>query len=100
MDENELENDANGETYKNMIERDQRRWKASDQNKDGNLSKEEFVDFLHPEETDRMHHIVVAETLDDIDKDKDGKISLDEYIGKNELVRLRVNKPRTLGKHP
>lgn len=81
MDEKDLENDANGETYKSMIERDQRRWKAADQDNDASLSKEEFVDFLHPEETARMHHIVVEETLDDIDKDKDGKISLEEYIG-------------------
>ena len=41
----------------------------------------EFADFLHPEEAKHMQHIVIQETLNDIDKDKDGFVSLDEYIG-------------------
>ena len=28
-----------------------------------------------------MRDVVVTETFEDIDKDKDGKISIDEYIG-------------------
>jgi len=66
--------------YKDMIERDQRRWKAADKDKDNKLSKEEFQDFLHPEEAEHMRDIVVEETLEDIDKDGDGHISLQEYI--------------------
>jgi len=66
--------------YKDMIERDERRWKAADKNSDGRMSKEEFQDFLHPEEAEHMRDIVVVETLEDIDKDKDGFISLQEYI--------------------
>ena len=46
------------------------------------LSYDEFGNFLHPEEAVYMRDIVVLETMEDIDKDKDGKISLDEYIGK------------------
>ncbi|KAL3842537.1 hypothetical protein ACJMK2_020538 [Sinanodonta woodiana] len=68
-------------SYKEMIERDQRRWKAADRNGDGQLSKDEFMDFLHPEEVEHMRDIVVDETIEDIDKDKDGYISLEEYIG-------------------
>ena len=30
-----------------------------------------------------MRDIVVLETLEDIDKDKDGRVSLEEYIGKS-----------------
>ena len=41
----------------------------------------EFADFLHPEEAKHMQHIVIQETLNDIDKDKDGFVSLEEYIG-------------------
>ncbi|XP_064634603.1 calumenin-like isoform X2 [Lineus longissimus] len=67
--------------YKDMIERDERRWKRADKDNDGLLSKEEFADFLHPEEVQHMRDIVVQETLEDIDKDKDGHISLEEYIG-------------------
>ncbi|XP_059170664.1 calumenin-like isoform X1 [Physella acuta] len=66
--------------YKDMIMRDKRRWHQADKNGDGKMTKEEFQDFLHPEEAEHMRGIVVDETLEDIDKDGDGYISLQEYI--------------------
>lgn len=53
----------------------------ADEDGDGSLNKYEFRNFLHPEEADHMRDIVVRETMDDIDKDGDGSVSLDEYIG-------------------
>nr|XP_053655589.1 calumenin-like [Cherax quadricarinatus] len=81
MDPSELDDDAEGMTYAEMMKRDQRRWEMADKDNDGGLSLEEFTDFLHPEEAEHMQSIVVTETMEDIDKDKDGKISLKEYIG-------------------
>lgn len=66
-----------------MMQRDKRRWEAADKNKDNKLSKEEFADFLHPEEAAYMHDVVILETIEDIDKDGDGNISLQEYISMN-----------------
>lgn len=79
----EVENvdDENTIAYKEMLQRDKRRWAAADKNGDNALTKEEFLDFLHPEESPKMRDIVIIETMEDIDKNKDGKISLDEYIG-------------------
>nr|UTK45815.1 calumenin-like protein [Crepidula fornicata] len=68
------------EAYAEMINRDRRRWEKADHNKDNRLSKEEFMDFLHPEDAEHMRDIVVMETVEDIDKDKDGLIDLEEYI--------------------
>ncbi|KAK7098369.1 hypothetical protein V1264_002683 [Littorina saxatilis] len=68
------------EAYADMINRDRRRWEQADKNKDGRLSKEEFMDFLHPEDAEHMREIVVMETIEDIDKDKDGQIDIEEYI--------------------
>lgn len=82
MDPSASEDDAEGMTYAEMVKRDQRRWKVADKNDDDALTLEEFTDFLHPEEAERMRSIVVTETMEDIDKDRDGKISLEEYIGK------------------
>jgi Ca2+-binding EF-hand superfamily protein len=38
------------------------------------------MDFLHPEEAEHMRDVVVDETLEDIDKNGDGKVSVEEYI--------------------
>lgn len=81
MDPQDLDRDTDGQSYKSMLTRDRRRWSVSDRNGDDFLNRTEFVEFLHPEESPRMRDIVVAETMEDIDKDNDGKVSVDEYIG-------------------
>ncbi|XP_074603171.1 calumenin-A-like [Brevipalpus obovatus] len=73
-------NEEDTKTYKDMMRRDDRRWKMADNNGDGLLNRDEFADFLHPEEAEHMSDVVVDETLEDVDKDADGKISLTEYI--------------------
>jgi len=35
---------------------------------------------MHPESCDDMKDIIVSETIEDIDKNKDGVVDLDEYI--------------------
>ena len=67
--------------FATMIRRDKSRWEAADLDKNGKLEYEEFVAFIHPEERDHMFDIVVEETMEDIDKNHDGKLSVDEYIG-------------------
>ncbi|KAM6905179.1 reticulocalbin-3 isoform 2-T2 [Xenentodon cancila] len=68
-------------TYKSMLARDERRFKAADRDGDGIATREEFTAFLHPEEFDYMKDVVVQETVEDIDKNGDGKININEYIG-------------------
>ncbi|GLD68829.1 calumenin-B [Lates japonicus] len=70
-----------GFSYRQMMARDERRFKMADQDNDMKANKEEFTAFLHPEEYDHMKDIVVLETMEDIDKNGDGLIDLDEYIG-------------------
>merc|ERR1712226_557717 len=53
----------------------------ADVDQSGDLDKQEFSAFLHPEDAEHMRDIVVTETLEDIDKDGDGMINVDEYIG-------------------
>merc|ERR1712130_211158 len=52
----------------------------ADRDKDGRLTKVEFQAFLHPEDAEYMREILVIESLEDMDTDKDGKLSLEEYI--------------------
>ncbi|PIK56409.1 putative calumenin-B-like [Apostichopus japonicus] len=67
--------------FRKMIRRDKKRWFHADQDRDGDLTIEEFTSFLHPEESPHMRNIVIEETLEDIDIDGDGFLSLEEYIG-------------------
>ena len=81
LEDGDLHEEEHGFSYKRMEERDNRRWNLADLDKNGELSQEEFKAFLHPEDQDHMRDIVVMETLEDIDKDGDNKINVDEYIG-------------------
>ena len=67
--------------YTQLIGRDQRRFKVADEDNDNALTMAEFQAFLHPEEFDHMKDIVSQETLEDIDKNKDGFVDIVEYIG-------------------
>ncbi|XP_031836755.1 calumenin B scf [Nomia melanderi] len=85
VDEHELENQKksndNTFSYASMLKKDRRRWTSADLDGDDALTKEEFAVFLHAEEADHMKDILILETIEDIDKDGDSKISLSEYIG-------------------
>lgn len=48
-----------GFNYKQMMVRDERRFKLADKDGDLTATKEEFTAFLHPEEYDYMKDIVV-----------------------------------------
>ncbi|XP_073426932.1 reticulocalbin-1-like isoform X2 [Dendrobates tinctorius] len=69
------------QTYRKMMKRDERRFKQADKNGDLIATREEFTAFLHPEEFDYMQDLVVTETIEDIDKNGDGSVDVDEYIG-------------------
>jgi calumenin len=78
MDPADLDKEENSFSYKSMLTRDRRRWNVADKDADDALTREEFTDFLHPEESKHMRDVVVAETIEDIDKDNDGKVSVEE----------------------
>jgi Ca2+-binding EF-hand superfamily protein len=63
-----------------QLDKDQRRFNMADLNKDGALDRVEFQAFVHPEEHTHMQDIVLEETLEDMDKGKDGKLSIHDFI--------------------
>ncbi|XP_061081309.1 reticulocalbin-3 [Conger conger] len=69
------------DNYKSMVARDERRFKAADRNADGAATKEEMTAFLHPETHKHMQDVVVTETIEDIDQNGDGLLSLEEFLG-------------------
>ncbi|XP_055709640.1 reticulocalbin-2 [Phlebotomus papatasi] len=64
-----------------LIEEDKVMFKAADKNKDDNLTPEEFVVFLSPEEHPEMLPLILEQTLREKDKDGDGKINFKEFVG-------------------
>lgn len=60
MEPKDLEADENGFSYKAMLKRDRRRWSIADRDGDDNLTRAEFGEFLHPEESEHMRDIVVV----------------------------------------
>lgn len=63
-----------------MLKRSEKRWTRCDQNSDTVLTKEEFTNFIHPEESDKHKEILVEEAMEDMDPNKDGQVTLDEYM--------------------
>lgn len=62
------------------VRREQTRWKAADGDADGRLSQREFVALVHPELFAHMEQVLVDETLDDMDKNRNGRIERDEFL--------------------
>ncbi|KAG7497389.1 hypothetical protein JOB18_036698 [Solea senegalensis] len=69
------------EDHKHMIFRDERRFRMADRNRDSVADKEEFTAFLYAEDYEHMRDVVVQEMMEDIDRNKDGFIDVDEYLG-------------------
>ncbi|CAF1621920.1 unnamed protein product [Adineta ricciae] len=66
--------------YLRLQKKDRRRFTKADEDGNGNLNKREFADFIHPEQSSRMKDLVITETIEDIDRNGDGMISLEEFI--------------------
>ncbi|XP_068099120.1 reticulocalbin-3 isoform X2 [Hyperolius riggenbachi] len=80
LDEEAFYDVVDKERYKKMLQRDERRFKQADKNGDLIATREEFTAFLHPEEFDYMQDMVVTETIEDIDKNGDGVVDVNEYL--------------------
>ncbi|XP_058940838.2 calumenin-A [Pocillopora verrucosa] len=59
---------------------DKKKWRYSDQDKDGMLNRQDYEYFHHPKEHEIMLPYIAVEILDRYDKDEDGRLSLDEYL--------------------
>lgn len=64
-----------------LIKNDKVMFEAADRNKDGVLTRTEFIWFTHPEEFPEMLPFILQNTLDDKDTDKNGVIDFQEFLG-------------------
>jgi len=76
-----LKEDApNNEVTRKLLARSERRFNLADLNSDTVLTKEEFKGFVHPEESEKLQYILVDEALEDMDRDNDTFVTLEEYF--------------------
>jgi len=66
--------------YNKMYNRDKARFDAADIDGDEKLTETEFVLFKNPLKDEAVKTAVIAECLNAVDTDKDGKINLQEYL--------------------
>lgn len=79
--ESAKEEDSALQMLKLMVQRADIRWKLADENGDTLLTKEEFKHLLHPDEGhEELQALFVREATEDMDLDKNGKISLNEFM--------------------
>lgn len=64
-----------------LVSDDKATFQLADLNGDGYLDSEEFKAYSHPEETPRMFPLLLEQSLEEKDLDKDKFISFQEYLG-------------------
>jgi len=64
-----------------MLMDDREIFNAADKNKDGVLDRKEFPLFSSPEEHPEMHEFILKQTLEEKDKDNDGYVTFQEFVG-------------------
>ncbi|XP_072138882.1 reticulocalbin-2 [Mobula birostris] len=81
FDESTPVEDEEEESLKQIFLKDKKRFDKADIDGVPGLSLAEFVAFEHPEETDYMTDYVIQDALDEHDHNKDGFVSLEEFLG-------------------
>lgn len=64
-----------------MVSDEQAKFLVADQDHDSALNVAEYSAFLHPHNYDYMHAYEIDRTISDYDRNNDGVVSFNEYVG-------------------
>uniref|UniRef100_A0A8B9NYC3 Reticulocalbin-2 n=1 Tax=Apteryx owenii TaxID=8824 RepID=A0A8B9NYC3_APTOW len=81
FDENTVLEDQEEESFRQLHLKEKKRFEKANRDDVPDLNVDEFVAFEHPEEAEYMTDFVIQEALEEHDKDGDGFVSLEEFLG-------------------
>ncbi|XP_058500581.1 reticulocalbin-2 [Solea solea] len=81
FDDSTVMEDPEQESLRQLYLKERRRFDFADVDGIPGLHVDEFLAFIHPSEVDHMSDFVIEDVLSEYDTDKDGFISLSEFIG-------------------
>lgn len=81
FDDSTVLEDPEQESLRHLHLKEQRRFDVADMDGIPGLNVTEFLAFTHPSEVDHMSDFAIEDVLSEYDMDKDGFISLSEFIG-------------------
>jgi Ca2+-binding EF-hand superfamily protein len=84
------EEEEGGTDVFQLITDDRNRFTAADVNKDGFLDEAEYIAYFQPYDFPHMYEVEMERAMKDLDKDLDGFVSMQEFIGEisDEETRL------------
>ncbi|KAK5928036.1 hypothetical protein CgunFtcFv8_013133 [Champsocephalus gunnari] len=81
FDDSDVLQDPEQESLRHLHSKEKRRFDFADVDGTPGLHVTEFLAFTHPSEVDHMADFAIEDVLSEYDTDKDGLISLSEFIG-------------------
>ncbi|XP_033940360.1 reticulocalbin-2 [Pseudochaenichthys georgianus] len=81
FDDSDVLQDPEQESLRHLHSKEKRRFDFADVDGTPGLNVTEFLAFTHPSEVDHMADFAIEDVLSEYDTDKDGFISLSEFIG-------------------
>ncbi|NXS18167.1 RCN2 protein, partial [Mystacornis crossleyi] len=81
FDENTVLEDQEEESFRQLHLKEKKRFEKANRDDVPALNVDEYIAFEHPEEVEYMTDFVIQEALEEHDKDGDGFVSLEEFLG-------------------
>ncbi|NXR70445.1 RCN2 protein, partial [Rhadina sibilatrix] len=81
FDEDTVLEDQEEESFRQLHLKEKKRFEKANRDDVPALNVDEYIAFEHPEEVEYMTDFVIQEALEEHDKDGDGFVSLEEFLG-------------------